>query len=102
MTRDEFLSELRIVDDVFSDEPLTIHAQNLADYDADRRVMIKEQQAEIAALKMQLATAKQGQDLLRELRAVVKGECPALLNEDSGGNSELDMEIENLLKKERP
>jgi hypothetical protein len=35
--------------------------------------------------------------LLRELYATVKGECPALLNEDSGGNSSLDLEIEKAL-----
>lgn len=32
-------------------------------------------------------------ELLRELHAIVKGECPSLLNEDSGGFAELDIKI---------
>jgi hypothetical protein len=35
---------------------------------------------------------------LRELFVTVKGECPSLLNEDSGGNGELYVRIEALLK----
>ncbi len=31
--------------------------------------------------------------LLNELHALVWGECPSLLNEDSGGSAALDMEI---------
>ena len=34
---------------------------------------------------------------LEELKAVVWGECPSLLNEDSGGDSELDIEIDAAL-----
>lgn len=34
---------------------------------------------------------------LRELYAMVKGECPSLLNEDSGGNARLDAQIGALL-----
>lgn len=34
---------------------------------------------------------------LDELYATVKGECPSLLNEDSGGNDRLDLEIHGLL-----
>lgn len=34
---------------------------------------------------------------LDELYATVKGECPSLLNEDSGGNARLDLEIHGLL-----
>jgi hypothetical protein len=33
------------------------------------------------------------QRLLAELHALVWGECPSLLNEDSGGNSALDLDI---------
>jgi hypothetical protein len=36
--------------------------------------------------------------LLRELYVTVMGECPSLLNEDSGGNAELAFRIENALK----
>lgn len=38
---------------------------------------------------------------LEELYAVVKGECPSLLNEDSGGDAELSLEIESVLTKAR-
>lgn len=31
---------------------------------------------------------------LKELRALVRGECPSLLNEDSGGDARLDLAIE--------
>lgn len=34
---------------------------------------------------------------LQELYAVVRGECPRLLNEDSGGSAGLDMKIRSLL-----
>lgn len=36
---------------------------------------------------------------LRELHAIVRGECPSLLNEDSGGNSRLDLEICALMER---
>lgn len=36
-------------------------------------------------------------ELLRELTAIVRGECPSLLDEDSGGNSELSIEIDEIL-----
>ena len=36
-------------------------------------------------------------DLLRELHAMVMGECPSLLNEDSGGNGQLALDIEEAL-----
>lgn len=35
--------------------------------------------------------------LLSELYAQVKGECPSLLNEDSGGDAVLDIEISAIL-----
>lgn len=36
-------------------------------------------------------------DALEELHTQVKGECPSLLNEDSGGDAELDLEIQEIL-----
>lgn len=36
---------------------------------------------------------------LTELHAMVRGECPSLLDEDSGGSARLDMEITALLQK---
>lgn len=38
--------------------------------------------------------------VLAELYALVKGECPSLLNEDSGGDAELSFRIEKLLAEE--
>jgi hypothetical protein len=39
---------------------------------------------------------------LSNLHALVKGECPSLLNEDSGGDANLDMEIDAALKGSTP
>lgn len=36
---------------------------------------------------------------LYELYATVRGECPSLLNEDSGGNAILDLDIINALSQ---
>ena len=38
-------------------------------------------------------------EALGELYAQVKGECPSLLNEDSGGDAILDYKIEQALNK---
>lgn len=38
-------------------------------------------------------------DLLGELVAIVRGECPRLLNEDSGGSAELSMRIDAALSR---
>jgi hypothetical protein len=40
-------------------------------------------------------------DALRELHAMVVGECPSLLNEDSGGNGELSCRIAELLTEKQ-
>ena len=39
--------------------------------------------------------------LLRELYAIVGGECPSLINEDSGGFSDLALKIEGVLEHGR-
>lgn len=39
---------------------------------------------------------------LRELHAMVWGECPSLLNEDSGGSARLDLKIRALLEEAAP
>lgn len=59
---------------------------------ASQRALIEQQAKEIERLR----------EALRELHAVVKGECASLLNEDSGGDAELAIEIEALLKEEHP
>ncbi len=40
---------------------------------------------------------KTGADLLQELVALVRGESPRLLNEDSGGDAELSIKIDEYL-----
>lgn len=46
-----------------------------------------------------IAAAPDMYEALKELYAVVKGECPSLLDEDSGGDSRLALEIESALAK---
>lgn len=41
-------------------------------------------------------------EALKELHAMVKGECPSLLDEDSGGNARLDMQIEQAIERKQP
>lgn len=45
------------------------------------------------------AAAPQLLGALKELSAVVRGECPGILNEDSGGDAELAMRIEDAIAK---
>lgn len=52
--------------------------------------------SDVEAVTSHLKTAMTA---LEELYAQVKGECPSLLNDDSGGNGELALEIETLMEK---
>lgn len=52
-----------------------------------------------AALDAQAALVKELVEALEELYAIVRGECPSLLNEDSGGSASLDMQIAAALTK---
>lgn len=58
----------------------------------------EESQALMRALQTELDRVM---GLLGELRAVVRGECPSLLNEDSGGDAELDCNIDNAIQSWR-
>lgn len=54
----------------------------------------------IAAANARLiAAAPELLDALENLFALVKGECPSLLNEDSGGDAELCLKIEKAISK---
>lgn len=59
--------------------------------------------AEIARLQAQLAASQalvaELADALRELVSTVRGECPSLLNEDSGGSPELSFRVDDALAK---
>jgi hypothetical protein len=63
--------------------------------DQDRPTDPGEDKVEAVALIGRLS------DCLRELVAVVRGECPSLLNEDSGGDAKLDIEIDEALEDAR-
>ena len=52
---------------------------------------------EVDAIRSMLAREKSLTLALEELAAQVRGECPSLLNEDSGGDGELSVEIDDLL-----
>ena len=58
-------------------------------------------ESELSALKSRLQAAEEREGrleaALRELHAIVLGESPALLNEDSGGDARLAWEIKELL-----
>lgn len=62
-----------------------------------RPIPLSEWQQMEAALAAERAISDKLAEALRELRALVRGECPSLLNEDSGGNGELDIEIDATL-----
>lgn len=51
-------------------------------------------EAEIAKLRNALDVAEKA---LEELYALVKGECPSLLSEDSGGDAQLDFDVQKAL-----
>lgn len=56
--------------------------------------------ADIAARLKELTEQRdQLRAALKELHAMVWGECPSLLNEDSGGSSRLDMDCEVALHR---
>lgn len=51
--------------------------------------------ARLRAINAELVAA------LEDIHALVCGECPSLLNEDSGGNAKLDAQIRTALVKAR-
>lgn len=85
MTREEFLFD---ISDLPKDGYKTLY-KILSGHDASQRALIEEQAKEIAKLR----------EALSELHAQVQGECPSLLNEDSGGDATLALDIESLLKE---
>lgn len=58
--------------------------------------VFKDQQAANARL---LSAAPELLGALQELVAIVRGECPRLLNEDSGGDAQLDIMIDAAIAK---
>lgn len=72
MTREEFMWGLRATDDVFDDEPLSRYAQQIADYDADRRELVKDQRALIEQQAKEIERLK---DLNEHLKIEVQGQA---------------------------
>lgn len=58
---------------------------------------VRERDAAVLKAIKQDALIKQMGEALEELVAVVNGECPSLLNEDSGGSAKLAMQIQDAL-----
>jgi hypothetical protein len=52
-------------------------------------------------IRRQFADMQRLRNALGDIVALVRGECPSLLNEDSGGNAVLSIEIESLLESKR-
>lgn len=62
----------------------------------------KEEREGIVALLRSLdAENKRLLECLSELATLVRGECPSLLNEDSGGNAHLSMEIDSIIYRRK-
>ena len=81
MKRDEFINELRIVDDVFDDDPFTLHAQKIADHDADRRMLLACQRALIDEKATQIEMADHAYKLLAEAHEQQAKEIEQLKND---------------------
>ena len=80
-----------MIEDVFGNFPDLMKYIKMDDYTRVTQ-LVEEQRQEIARLR----------EALSELHAQVQGECPSLLNDDSGGDAKLALEIEALLKEEHP
>ncbi|MGX9694445.1 hypothetical protein ACTJNK_29180 [Achromobacter anxifer] len=74
----------------------------MALYNARQAILAAEEYSDCAPPASAQDDAKdETQELLQELHALVWGECPSLLNEDSGGNSALDMRIRDAIDSAR-
>lgn len=73
-----------------------LEEQNARNIEALRRA---EESAQFYGNRAGLLEAENARlrEVLKELHTLVWGECPSLLNEDSGGDSRLDLEIEDCL-----
>ena len=89
MTRDEFENKIELILDSDTGADCTVLIDELIAHDAEQRRGIEQQAQEITRLR----------EALTSLYALVKGECPSVLNEDSGGDAQLAMEIEQALKE---
>ena len=83
-------------------ERLNTVAAYLKQQEARHHSRAEAAEAERDALRAQLAEAvakeREAMALLRDLHAMVWGECPSLLDEDSGGSAHLDLAIAAALR----
>ena len=89
MTRSEVSEHIRNAAEAKQSEVYYAYRDVLLAHDAEQRRGIEQQAQEITRLR----------EALTSLYALVKGECPSVLNEDSGGDAQLAMEIEQALKE---
>ena len=90
------------------DTPLARYMQQYKDEAAQHRATIERLEGELVEASTAHSRALAGmmiarddrdrlRDALRELKALVQGECPSLLDEDSGGDAALALRIEAAL-----
>lgn len=113
MTREEFRGALSDIDEgsrLSHSEEARKAEILLLDHDKEQRAEIDRQAQAIRNLETDyilIGTQNREQkdkiarlrEALKTIYALVMGECPALLNEDSGGDAALCLEIENILKE---
>jgi len=66
-----------------------------------RRKIVQSEPSDLAGLRRDAERCDDLAAALSDLYAMVNGECPSLLNEDSGGNAELDLRIAALLAEHK-
>lgn len=89
----------RLLEADLKEANLTINAQHSLMVSAEKRGAEKAESELRAQLTAKDAIIGELAKALTELRAQVRGECPSLLNEDSGGDGQLDIEIDAALTR---
>lgn len=75
-------------------------APRLSQSSYERELLVLQSDA-LAAIEAANARTARAISLLEDLHALVWGECPCLLNEDSGGNGMQDVEIRSAIESFR-
>ena len=83
----------RTIMDTFNSGVACIHEE----IDEDVRRWDAQGEADINFARLAVNSHAELLDALKELLAVVRGECPSLLNEDSGGCFHLEQQIETAI-----
>lgn len=110
MTRSEASEHIRNAAEAKQAEVYYAHRDALLAHDTEQRAEIERLKNELSARtnlegsapcwnSAHIKQITRLREALAELYALVKGECPRLLNEDAGGDAQLDMKIEQALKE---